>query len=1020
MDGGGSMRSNEERVAEKQMDDYLKTIGLHRKKIAKDGSCLFRAVAEQVLYCQSYHTEVRAQCVEFLKKNRDSYEAFIEGDFEDYLCKLQDQQQWVGEVEINALAVMYKRDFLIYQEPNKPAVHITDNNFKDKVRLCFLNGNHYDSVYPSHMKGAAVCQSILYELLYTNVFKVDRSVLAGYQRTGRHFEVLSDDSMAACISSDESDVDSTETQRLDNGTSTTTTKSRGRGRGRHLSDRVRRSLNPTLFRNIEFDVWQRSKKAQQKLDFCIAAGMQYAVGDRCQVRLEGRTYNATIKEVPPNNSAVTVYVEELGRRQVPLWSLRPVNEDGSWSFVNRDKRLGNGHGEWEQRGRGRGRGRSTATSSAVAQATASSPGGRVLKQHSWPPQATAEEPGGSRSSRKSLSTADPPPFGLTEEERLAKEEERNVALVEIQLRDEHSFPALSVSACDPHEGGKKKGGEKKRSQQSVKRPVEDLKAPSPHAGEQPKSVSPPLTAPPKAPPSAPPFCTLCKPDSRHWTECGFHRAADTTVVSSLPAGSSSSPPISSSPKPPTAPSSAFLLPTSSPSLVVSPPTFIAPIAPSPVAAQGFVLSVSPPTHPTHPLTQPTCVLALISSSSSSLIRHACQVDEAPPPPIVCQTLEQFSPHLSLPKRRFLSPRTKPDFRVTDAEPDFRVTDAEPEPDFRVTDAEPDFRITDAEPEPDFRVTDAEPDFRVTDAEPDFSAPDAEPDFGAPNAEPKPGCCASHPVLSSESNAFFPPQTSDQLHPHPPHPSQVPLPSQSLSSVTIPSLPTQTPTTDKQRLLPSSSPGVPSSPSRPSPSHPPQFQPVPGTVPLQQLSQLYLDPLYPGFPQKDNGEPALPPPYSTNKSGDDLPQDVSILRFFFNLGVKAYSMPMFYPYVYLFPLQHAYNVQPKPPPAPLSHPPLPSFRCPPGHHEPYPSVSRQFDRSSPQAPPAERPPPQKERTPGWIPPLSQPPSCTLPCPPPLWHQPHMQTHRNPSYPVVYPSPQLLSYPTPPTSQCYPPV
>lgn len=47
MDGGGSIQSNE-RAAEKLMDDYLKSIGLHRKKIAKDGSCLFRAVAEQV------------------------------------------------------------------------------------------------------------------------------------------------------------------------------------------------------------------------------------------------------------------------------------------------------------------------------------------------------------------------------------------------------------------------------------------------------------------------------------------------------------------------------------------------------------------------------------------------------------------------------------------------------------------------------------------------------------------------------------------------------------------------------------------------------------------------------------------------------------------------------------------------------------------------------------------------------------------------------------------------------------
>lgn len=48
MDDGGSTKSNEEREAEKSMDGYLKTQGLHRKKIAKDGSCLFRAVAEQV------------------------------------------------------------------------------------------------------------------------------------------------------------------------------------------------------------------------------------------------------------------------------------------------------------------------------------------------------------------------------------------------------------------------------------------------------------------------------------------------------------------------------------------------------------------------------------------------------------------------------------------------------------------------------------------------------------------------------------------------------------------------------------------------------------------------------------------------------------------------------------------------------------------------------------------------------------------------------------------------------------
>lgn len=48
MDGGVNTQGSDERRAERSMDDYLRSLGLHRKKIAKDGSCLFRAVAEQV------------------------------------------------------------------------------------------------------------------------------------------------------------------------------------------------------------------------------------------------------------------------------------------------------------------------------------------------------------------------------------------------------------------------------------------------------------------------------------------------------------------------------------------------------------------------------------------------------------------------------------------------------------------------------------------------------------------------------------------------------------------------------------------------------------------------------------------------------------------------------------------------------------------------------------------------------------------------------------------------------------
>ncbi|KAJ0056039.1 hypothetical protein NL108_018143 [Boleophthalmus pectinirostris] len=503
--GGGNVRSPADRAADRLMDEHLRSLGLQRKKIAKDGSCLFRAVAEQVLHCQSRHLEVRHKCVEFLRKNRKSYEAFIEGDFEEYLHKLQDPQQWVGEVEINALAMMYKRDFWIFQEPGKPAVNITANGFHDKVQLCFLNGNHYDSIYPlSRVKNTAVCQSILYELLYERVFGVDRAHMDRLcHRASKPSDLLIDDAMPPCPSSDDSDAE-TDARRQENGTCAAALKSKGRGRGRSLSERVKRSLNPTLLRNVQYDVWTRSKKAQQKMDFCIASGMQYNVGDRCQVlESSGQMVGATVRKLPLDHSGdlVTVYTEDQRELSVPVWKLRAPPET-TWSTVVREKRVTNGAGEWEHRGRGRGTKASSAPPGA-AQGTAP-PAGRGPKQQQHSTWTQAQPPLEEREAPSSKS--EPVSFGLTLEQRLAKEEEeRNAALVELQFPDDRSFPALGAQTGGPSDGGRKRGGggggggggEKRRSQKNRKSPVEDVTS-----GDRPSSSSPPL---PSSSPSALPL-----------------------------------------------------------------------------------------------------------------------------------------------------------------------------------------------------------------------------------------------------------------------------------------------------------------------------------------------------------------------------------------------------------------------------------------------------------------------------------------------------------------------------------
>ncbi|XP_073197373.1 OTU domain-containing protein 4 isoform X7 [Lepidochelys kempii] len=175
-DGGEQSHpsSGVEAPGDASMDSYLRSQGLYRKRVAKDGSCLFRAVAEQVLHSQSLHIDVRNACINYLRKNREKFEAFIEGPFEEYLKCLENPQEWVGQVEISALSLMYKKDFIIYQEPNASPSRVTENGFPDKILLCFSNGNHYDIVYPiEYTERAALCQSLLYELLYEKVFCTD-------------------------------------------------------------------------------------------------------------------------------------------------------------------------------------------------------------------------------------------------------------------------------------------------------------------------------------------------------------------------------------------------------------------------------------------------------------------------------------------------------------------------------------------------------------------------------------------------------------------------------------------------------------------------------------------------------------------------------------------------------------------------------------------------------------------------------------------------------------------------------
>ncbi|XP_067408052.1 OTU domain-containing protein 4 [Emydura macquarii macquarii] len=728
-DGGEQSHpgSGVEAPRDASMDSYLRSQGLYRKRVAKDGSCLFRAVADQVLHCQSRHIDVRNACINYLRKNREKFEAFIEGPFEEYLKCLENPQEWVGQVEISALSLMYKKDFIIYQEPNASPSHVTENGFPDKVLLCFSNGNHYDIVYPiEYSERAALCQSLLYELLYEKVFCTDVNkilVELGVTEENNGSSEVSDSD-----SEDNNCKSKTTTVNDMNGLKSLSGNKHLKNNGNltsYLPRKVLKSLNPSVYRNVEYEVWLQTKRDQQKRDFSIAAGMQYSVGDKCKVRLDhnGKFYNAHIQEVCSENGPVIVFVEELGAKHtVSLKSLKPLPQASpmeGWNTVSgkKIKKFSLACGQNVQPDADcRGPKNQSKPVKTQSLLPPRQPYGVGTRQHQFScsepqsqqtstehktlgrnPSQPIRKPDRERAEDLDYTSRDCNYFGLSPEERREKQAiEESRSLYEIQQRDEQAFPALSNhSVC-----------------QAATQTVDTcIKLPA---------VTERRSSRWKA--------DVAERKDKESNSSQIHLNQKFESNSSEKNGGDDKYPKASSP-----------------------------------LKQGKTQSQSP--------------------AAQTLTEHLPCVNPTPPP-----VFSEVQIPLTVPSIPAIVPAwpNEPIYGSTGIPTQIPVSSLMPAP---------------------------------------TTGPDS--------------------VVSQATSAPV---------------AGVPVSMQAIN------------------------------------------QPL---MPLPQTLNPYQDPLFPGFPFNEKGERAIAPPYSLCNTGDDLPKDKSILRFFFNLGVKAYSCPMWAPHSYLYPLHQAY-------------------------------------------------------------------------------------------------------------------
>ncbi|XP_060079189.1 OTU domain-containing protein 5-like [Ylistrum balloti] len=117
------------------------------KKMAEDGACLFRAVADQVYGDQEMHTVVRKLCVDYMGKNEDYFSQYVTEDFHTYLNRKKMDHCHGNHVEMQAISEVFNRPIEVYQYSIEPinTFSCTYKTENEPIRISYHRNTHYNS-----------------------------------------------------------------------------------------------------------------------------------------------------------------------------------------------------------------------------------------------------------------------------------------------------------------------------------------------------------------------------------------------------------------------------------------------------------------------------------------------------------------------------------------------------------------------------------------------------------------------------------------------------------------------------------------------------------------------------------------------------------------------------------------------------------------------------------------------------------------------------------------------------------
>ncbi|KAH8368523.1 hypothetical protein KR084_012699 [Drosophila pseudotakahashii] len=392
------------RQAPDPYDQYLESRGLYRKHTARDASSLFRVIAEQMYDTQMLHYEIRLECVRFMTLKRRIFEKDIPGDFDSYMQDMSKPKTYGTMTELRAMSCLYRRNVILYEPYNMGTSVIFNRRYPENFRVFFNNENHFDSVYKvNYIETAAICQSIAFKLLYQQLFKLPdvsfavEIMLHPHSFNWERFDVQFDDKgyMVRIQCSDGRifalDLPENTNCILENymlcnfhsscGNQSNNSRKGGRREMKNQDDRkqsgsngheaneqmpmcpnrlescvrqllddgitpfpykVAKSMDPYMYRNIEFDCWNDMRKEAKRYNVYVN-DYNFKVGAKCKVESEhdSEMYTCHIQSISKDKTYCVVFVEAIGKKLgVPYESLHPLppEEYRPWSLPFRYQR----------------------------------------------------------------------------------------------------------------------------------------------------------------------------------------------------------------------------------------------------------------------------------------------------------------------------------------------------------------------------------------------------------------------------------------------------------------------------------------------------------------------------------------------------------------------------------------------------------------------------------------------------------------------------------------------------------